>query len=80
MHVIIGCRKVQAGLDAIDNLRQCGVMSGSAEVQELDTSSLRSVKMFASAIISKHKNLHLLVNNGNHNLFMKFVLYNCDCD
>lgn len=37
----------------------------SIEIYELDLKSFTSVKSFAQQVLSKHNQIHLLVNNGN---------------
>lgn len=65
MHVVIGCRNVQAGLDAVEKFRNQDITSGKVDVIKLDTSSLESVRNFAREVTSLIKQLHILVNNGN---------------
>lgn len=74
MHVVIACRKVQAGLDAIETLRKNGVTSGTAEVKPLDTSSLKSVHNFANEITSTCSQLNILINNGMSNFSVFKIL------
>lgn len=64
MKVVIGCRKVQAGQEAINKLRKEGVVSGQADVIQLDTASMKSVRKFAQEFLAKYNQLHLLINNG----------------
>ena len=66
MTVVIACRKVQAGQDAIKRLRKEGVKSGNADVLHLDTASVKSVKKFAEDFLAKYNQCHLLINNGNY--------------
>lgn len=60
-HVVAGCRRVDAGEEAIKGLAE---ERGSAEVIQLDLGSLTSVRRFAEAFLAKHQRLHGLVNNA----------------
>ena len=60
-HVVMACRRKQAGEDASQGLRE---FQGSAEVMELDLGSLDSVRHFAAKFKEKHKRLDGLVNNA----------------
>ena len=60
-HVVAACRRVSAGEEAV---RPLAGEPGSAEVMELDLSSLESVRRFAEAFRAKHNRLDGLVNNA----------------
>ena len=57
-HVVAGCRRVDAGLEAVKDL------PGSIEVLELDLGRLTSVREFAQRVLDKHTRLDGLVNNA----------------
>lgn len=62
-HVILACRNEEHAQQALNKMQsQNG--KGSLEIGVLDLASLESVKQFAGDIISKHKQLHLLINNA----------------
>jgi light-dependent protochlorophyllide reductase len=60
-HVVMACRRVQAGEEARQGL---GELRGSLEVMELDLGSLDSVRHFAAEFKKKHNRLDGLVNNA----------------
>ncbi|KAK6626164.1 hypothetical protein RUM43_006470 [Polyplax serrata] len=64
MHVVIACRRIQAGHNAIDALRRNGTTSGQTDVIQLDTSSMTSVRKFVDEFKTKIGKLHLLINNA----------------
>lgn len=64
MNVIIGCRKVEAGQQAVHSIREKGISTGSTEIFELDTSSMASVRNFAKNVLGTTKKIHILINNG----------------
>ncbi|MDX1437601.1 MAG: SDR family oxidoreductase [Anaerolineales bacterium] len=59
--VVAGCRRVEAGKQALAGLDGA---SGPTEVMELDLGSLASVRRFAESFISAHARLDGLVNNA----------------
>ncbi|XP_025407370.1 dehydrogenase/reductase SDR family member on chromosome X-like isoform X2 [Sipha flava] len=61
MHVIIGCRDVKAGQRAI---QQHISTDASIEIYALDLKSFTSVKHFTQQILTKHDQIHLLINNA----------------
>jgi NAD(P)-dependent dehydrogenase (short-subunit alcohol dehydrogenase family) len=62
-HVIAACRNLKNSEQTLERLKgEAG--KGTLETGVLDLSSLVSVKQFADAIIAKHKQLHLLINNA----------------
>lgn len=65
MHVVIACRRIQAGHNAIDALRRNGTTSGQTDVIQLDTSSMTSVRKFVDEFKTKIGKLHILINNGS---------------
>ncbi|XP_077297734.1 polyprenol dehydrogenase-like isoform X1 [Arctopsyche grandis] len=62
-HVILGVRNVQAGKALVADIKS-EVPSASADVIQLDVSSMESVRRFADVVKSKHPKVHLLVNNA----------------
>lgn len=61
-YIFLGCRDVDVGKK---KLKQYIPSDASIEVYKLDLKSFTSVHKFAQQILSKHKQIHLLVNNGN---------------
>jgi NAD(P)-dependent dehydrogenase (short-subunit alcohol dehydrogenase family) len=61
--VVVACRSEQKALEAIARLR---AESPGAQLESLplDLASLASVRAFASAFASRHRALHVLVNNA----------------
>lgn len=59
--MFLGCRNVSNGHKTIQQHISSNI---SIEVLELDLKSFRSVKNFADKVLSKHEQIHLLVNNG----------------
>jgi light-dependent protochlorophyllide reductase len=60
-HVVMACRRTQAGEEARQGL---GELRGSVDVIELDLGSLVSVRRFAAEFKEKHDRLDGLVNNA----------------
>lgn len=63
-HVIIACRSVKKGLEAVDKIKNKLQKNVSLEVIPLDLSDLNSVKSFATTFLKEHKTLNLLINNA----------------
>ncbi|KAL4107324.1 hypothetical protein QTP88_017687 [Uroleucon formosanum] len=61
VHIVIGCRNVVAGQKTIQQHISSDV---SIEIYELDLKSFTSVKSFAQQVLSKHDQIHILVNNA----------------
>lgn len=64
MHVIIGCREIDAGKKLISDIRKSGVEKGDASVLYLDLKSLTCVRNFAEQVLKSYDQVNLLVNNG----------------
>ncbi|XP_031348189.1 short-chain dehydrogenase TIC 32, chloroplastic-like isoform X2 [Photinus pyralis] len=64
LHVIIGCRNVEAGQKLCEIYRAKGVRTGSFDVQHLDLNSLSSVRAFAKVIKEKYPRINILINNA----------------
>lgn len=62
-HVILACRNAEKGRDALTRLL-AEVPGASAEVVQLDVSSIADVKRFAAAFLASHRALDLLINNA----------------
>jgi NAD(P)-dependent dehydrogenase (short-subunit alcohol dehydrogenase family) len=62
-HVLLGCRSVAKGKDALARLLKAAP-GASAEVVELDMASLASVRAFAASFAARGKALDILVNNA----------------
>ncbi|VVC32302.1 Hypothetical protein CINCED_3A006046 [Cinara cedri] len=61
MHIIIGCRNIEAG----QKIFQQQIFSDvSIEIYELDLKSFTSVSRFAQKILFRHNQVHLLINNA----------------
>ena len=60
-HVVMGCRRKQAGEEVSQGLNELG---GSVEVMELDLGSLDSIRRFNSEFKEKNNRLDGLVNNA----------------
>ncbi|GLH15245.1 WW domain-containing oxidoreductase [Gryllus bimaculatus] len=54
IHVVIGCRNLEAGKRTVQEIQDSGVKTGSAEVLPLDLMSLKSVKLFAEKVLQKY--------------------------
>uniref|UniRef100_A0A2H8TZU1 Dehydrogenase/reductase SDR family member on chromosome X n=1 Tax=Melanaphis sacchari TaxID=742174 RepID=A0A2H8TZU1_9HEMI len=61
MHIIIGCRHVNAAQKII---QQHIMYDASIEFYELDLKSFTSVKNFAKQVLHNHDQIHILVNNA----------------
>ena len=61
--VILACRNQQAGAAAVQEIRDL-TNNQDVHLRPLDTSSLISVREFASMINKDEKALHILVNNA----------------
>ncbi|XP_063927563.1 retinol dehydrogenase 12 [Zophobas morio] len=64
VHVIIGCRNVQAGDQVLQRCRDKGVATGDISVYKLDISHIESVKSFAKVVAEKHPKINYLINNA----------------
>lgn len=62
-HVILAVRNVQAGNALLVDIK-AEDPTASADVIQLDISSMESVERFSDAVKSKHPKVHLLVNNA----------------
>lgn len=60
-HVVMGCRRVEAGQAAASTMAG---EKGSTDVIALDLADLASVRAFAEAVLAKHDRLDALVNNA----------------
>jgi len=61
MHIILGCRNVKVAKKIVQQHIPSDI---SIEIYELDLKSFTSVKNFAQQILSKHDQIHLLINNA----------------
>ena len=61
--VIIGCRNLQKGKEALKEIKE---RSGNSNVflEELDLASLKSVRTFADKILNRESLLDVLINNA----------------
>lgn len=64
MSVNLGCRRIEAGEKAVENIRESGVIKGKAIIYKLDNSSLKSVREFADNVKQDYKKINILINNG----------------
>lgn len=48
--------------------------NASIELFELDLKSLTSVKYFAQKVLSKHNQIHLLINNGKFKINNNYTI------
>lgn len=64
MHVVIGCRNVEAGERAVKSIRSCGITSGEVSCFQLDVGSFKSIKTFAGLVLKSFPRVDLLVNNA----------------
>lgn len=64
MHVIIGCRNVDAGKSVVEKIRESGIKSGSSTIFYVDMASLKSIKSFADNVKNETKKLNILINNA----------------
>ncbi|MGI9174414.1 MAG: oxidoreductase [Rhodothermales bacterium] len=62
-HVVLACRNKQKGEDAVRRIKAEDA-TASAELMQLDLSSLDAVRQFAEAYLAKHDRLDLLINNA----------------
>ena len=62
-HVYLACRNAQKGSEALARLQQ-QVPGSSAELVQLDVSSLADVRRFAAGFLAHHRSLDLLINNA----------------
>ena len=62
-HVLLGCRNLTKGQDALRRLRT-EVPTANADVVELDMASLASIRAFASAFLGNGTALDVLINNA----------------
>jgi NAD(P)-dependent dehydrogenase (short-subunit alcohol dehydrogenase family) len=62
-HVLLGCRSVKKGEEALARLK-AEVPGAQAELVELDMASLRSIRAFATAFVGSGAVLDLLINNA----------------
>ncbi|CAL8102500.1 unnamed protein product [Orchesella dallaii] len=63
-NVIVGVRKIEVGLKAIDKIRKSGINSGRAQFLSLDLKSLKSVRKFAQTILKEQNRIDVLINNA----------------
>lgn len=63
-HVILACRNVKLGAEAVEDIKKAIGNKGKLEVMELDLSSLQSVRQFAEEFKKKNLALNLLINNA----------------
>lgn len=61
-HVFLGCRDLQKGLEAVNQLKESGI--SAVEALEIDVSDLSSVHRAASELASKIDVLDVLINNA----------------
>ena len=61
--VVLACRGTAKGYAAQDQICQ-QTPDASIEVMQLDLTSLVSIRQFAEAFLSKHNQLHILINNA----------------
>ncbi|XP_021924780.1 retinol dehydrogenase 12-like isoform X2 [Zootermopsis nevadensis] len=64
MHVVIGCRNVDAGEKVAKNIRSCGITSGEVSCFLLDVGSFKSIRKFAELILNHFPRVDLLINNA----------------
>ncbi|KAL0272735.1 UNVERIFIED_CONTAM: hypothetical protein PYX00_005596 [Menopon gallinae] len=64
MHVIIGCLEIEDGRQAVHSIRCKGLCTGSTELFEVDTSSMKSVRNFARNVKCATKKINVLINNA----------------
>lgn len=64
--LIIACRNIKAGEDAVRKIRESGVTSGTAKVYHMDNASLESVRKFCREIKNDYTRIDTLINNGNN--------------
>lgn len=60
-HVVIGARDLAKAEGVADAIRTAG---GSAAVESLELASLPSVRRFAEAVLARHPEIHVLLNNA----------------
>lgn len=63
MKTVLGVRKVEAGKKIAKEFKDLG-LTGSVDVYQLDTSSVKSVESFAKAVSKEYPSINLLVNNA----------------
>ncbi|ODM91825.1 Short-chain dehydrogenase TIC 32, chloroplastic [Orchesella cincta] len=63
-HVIMGVRKIEAGLAAVETIRKSGVKSGTTQCLPLDLKSLTSVRKFGETILKEKDRVDILLNNA----------------
>ncbi|KAG8225206.1 hypothetical protein J437_LFUL009051 [Ladona fulva] len=64
MDVVIGCRNVSAGEEAVKKIREEGIEGGNVKIHQLDMESMASVKKFASKVVEEYPKVHVLINNA----------------
>ncbi|XP_069680516.1 polyprenol dehydrogenase-like [Periplaneta americana] len=64
MHVIIGCRNVEAGEKLEKKIRACGITSGEISCFMLDVASFNSIKKFSELVLEHVPRVDLLINNA----------------
>lgn len=62
--VVIGCRRLDAGQAAVDEINAANGNSGKLTAMVLDLASLSSVRKFAAEFKKSHSALHCLINNA----------------
>ncbi|KAJ2658326.1 Retinol dehydrogenase 14 [Coemansia sp. RSA 1200] len=63
-HTILACRNEELGREAVERLERQTGLEGRFEFQELDLSSLASVRSFVDGFKARDKPLDILVNNA----------------
>jgi NAD(P)-dependent dehydrogenase (short-subunit alcohol dehydrogenase family) len=61
--VVLACRNMEKGEAAVESIREA-IPAASVGIEELDLSSLASVRVFAERFAAAHESLDLLINNA----------------
>ncbi|RZF33440.1 hypothetical protein LSTR_LSTR014447 [Laodelphax striatellus] len=64
MRVIIGCRNVEAGKEALREMEKSGINGGDFVILKLDMTSFESIKEFADNVLKECQRIQILVNNA----------------
>jgi NAD(P)-dependent dehydrogenase (short-subunit alcohol dehydrogenase family) len=64
IHVVIGCRNVEAGELVKKDIKSRGTVSGEVTCFQLDVGSFKSIKTFAELVLERFPRIDLLVNNA----------------
>lgn len=64
IHVVIGCRNVEAGELVKKDIKSRGTVSGEVTCFQLDMGSFKSIKTFAELVLARFPRIDLLVNNA----------------